>query len=246
VEELKQGRLTLSPEEERLFTDPSMRELLGSNGIQGTLIARVSKSSDTPDAAASAPGVSLVTKANELLASGKYPEAAAIFEDAIRAEPQNTDAMLGLGFAREREKKFTQAEAALKKCLQVDPQNAGAAFQLGVTYFKQERFDDAMTSFEKGLTLNPKNAMGRHYLGIIATKKNFRERAEREFKSALAIDPSYGEAHYNLAVLYATWEPPQWDKARAEYQEALKKGVAPDQDMETLLKGTEQKSVSAR
>jgi Flp pilus assembly protein TadD len=255
IEELKAGSLTLSPEEEKLFTDPSMRELLSSSGIQGTLIARISKTGDSADANGKkdSPIDDLLKKANEAFSNRQFNMAAGIFEDALRADPKNTLALVGLGYAREREQKYTEAETALKKCLLIDPQNESAAFQLGVTYFKQERLDDSMASFERGLMINPKNARGRHYLGIIATKKNFRERAEREFKSALALDPSYGEAHYNLAVLYATWDPPQWDKARTEYQEALKKGVTPDQSMEALLKGidapqknTESKSVSAR
>jgi Tfp pilus assembly protein PilF len=94
-----------------------------------------------------------------------------------------------------------------------------------------------MTYFEKSLSKRPSNASGRHYLGIIATKLSLMERAEREFKTALAIDPAYGEAHFNLAVLYITWDPPQWDKARVEYDEALKKGVKPDANLEKLLQG---------
>lgn len=249
VEELNQSRLTLTPDEEKLFTDPSVRELLGSNGIQGTLIARVSKpeaNMENKPAAEKNPAQVLIEKANEAMGSKRFPEAAAFYEDALRAEPRNTTALVGLGYAREREQKYSEAETALKKCLVVEPNNDTAAFHLGVTYFKQDRWNDAMASFEKSLTINPKNARGRHYLGIIATKLNFLERAEREFKTALAIDPAYGEAHFNLAVLYATWDPPQWDKARSEYDAALKKGVTPDENLEKLLKSSDGKSVSSR
>jgi len=247
VEELKQSRLSLTPDEEKLFTDPSVRELLGSDGIQGTLIARVSKPGDAAMPAAQAnPVTALLDKANEAFGSKRFPEAAALYEDALRADPKNATALVGLGYAREREQKYMEAETALKKCLVYEPNNETAAFHLGVTYFKQDRWNDAMASFEKSLTINPKNARGRHYLGIISTKLNFLERAEREFKTALAIDPAYGEAHFNLAVLYATWDPPQWDKARAEYDEAIKKGVTPDENLEKLLKGSSGKSVSAR
>jgi Tfp pilus assembly protein PilF len=62
------------------------------------------------------------------------------------------------------------------------------------------------------------------------------QKAETEFKAALAIDPSYGDAYFNLAVLYATWEPPKWDEARRNYQEALKKGIKANPDLERLLK----------
>ena len=108
---------------------------------------------------------------------------------------------------------------------------------MAVTYFKQESWKDSMTFFEKSLDKSPQNASARHYLGIIATKLSLMERAEREFKTALAIDPNHGEAHFNLAVLYATWDPPQWDKARESYTAALKKGVKPDQSLERLLEG---------
>ncbi|GAA5136120.1 hypothetical protein GCM10023213_10590 [Prosthecobacter algae] len=243
VEELRGSRMTLTPDEEKLFSDPSVREMLGGDSIQGTLIAQAPKpAGSTP---AEKPLDSLLDKANEAFSAQKFAEAAALYEDALRVDPKNTTALVGLGYSRQRENKLSEAEAALKKCLNIDPSHELAAFHLGVTHFKQQRWNDATAAFEKSLTKNSKNARARHYLGIISTKLNLLDRAEREFKTALAIDPNYGEAHFNLAVLYATWDPPQWDKAKTEYGEALKKGVAPDEALEKLLKGTG-KSVSAR
>ncbi|HEY1051048.1 MAG TPA: tetratricopeptide repeat protein, partial [Prosthecobacter sp.] len=166
-----------------------------------------------------------------------FEAAANEYQDALRAEPKNVTALIGLGMARQRADKHAEAEVALQKALAYDPENEPASFALGITYYKQERWKDAMTYFEKSLAKRPDNATGRHYLGIIATKLSLLERAEREFKTALAIDPSYGEAHFNLAVLYVTWDPPQWDKARTEYDEALKKGVKADANLEKLLQG---------
>lgn len=246
VRELETSRLTLSPDEEKLFTDPAVREMLGQDGgIQGTLIARISKPGAETKADAS-PVDTLLNSANEAFAAQKFAEAAGLFEDALRADPQNTTALVGLGYARQREGRLDAATAALKKCLALAPDHDLASFHLGVTHFKQQQWQDSMAAFEKSLDKTPANARARHYLGIISTKLNLPDRAEREFKTALAIDPEYGEAHFNLAVLYATWDPPQWDKARAEYEQALKKGVSPDEALETLLKGSAAKSVSAR
>lgn len=238
VEELRNSRLTLTADEEKLFSDPALREMLGNDGIQGTLIARVSKpenASMNPKGAASTVET-ILEQASEAFNRQDFGKAASIYEDALRADPKNTTALVGLGYSREREKKYSEAEAALKKCLVYDPNNETAAFHLGVIYFKQDLWNDAMIYFEKNLSLNAKNARSRHYLGIIATKLNFLDRAEREFKTAIAIDPAYGEAHFNLAVLYATWDPPQWDKAKSEYDQAIKKGVTPDANLEKLLK----------
>ncbi len=238
VEEMRNARMILTPDEEKLFSDPVVRELLGPKGVQATLIANASPGSDKKEAPPAPTSVEkLITQANEAYMDKKFDDAANLYQDALRAEPKNVTALIGLGISRQREHKHAEAEVSLQKALAYDPANEPAAFALGVTYFKQERWKDAMTYFEKSLSKRPENASGRHYLGIIATKLNLLERAEREFKTALAIDPTYGEAHFNLSVLYATWDPPQWEKARAEYDEALKKGVKPDTNLEKLLQG---------
>ncbi len=238
VEEMKNARMILTPDEEKLFTDPAARELLGPKGVQATLIANASPESDKKAAPPVPTSVEkLISQANEDYMNKDFESAARLYQDALRAEPKNVTALIGLGITRQRENKHAEAEVSLQKALAYDPANEPAAFALGVTYFKQERWKDAMTYFEKSLAKRPEQASGRHYLGIIATKLNLIERAEREFKTALAIDPAYGEAHFNLAVLYITWDPPQWDKARAEYDEAIKKGVRPDANLEKLLQG---------
>ena len=95
--------------------------------------------------------------------------------------------------------------------------------------------NEAMTCFEKSLELNGKNARARHYLGVITSKMGLAQRAEREFKASLAIDPTYADAHFNLAVLFITWDPPRWDDARKHYKDALEKGLKADPNIERLL-----------
>jgi tetratricopeptide (TPR) repeat protein len=236
VEELKNTRMTLSPDEEKLFKDPAAKELIGSNGVQATLIAA---SATPPSGSMPAPGslTALLVRAGEAYNEKDFATAAKLYDDALRVEPKSIDALIGLGMTQQRAGKYADSEAALQKAMAYEPDNANAAYAMGVTHFKQERWKDSMTFFEKSLGKTPQNASARHYLGIISTKLNLVERAEREFKTTLAIDPGHGEAHFNLAVLYATWDPPQWEKAREEYAAALKKGVKPDEILERLLEG---------
>lgn len=255
VEELSSARVTLSPDEEKLFTEPQLKGALSDSGFQATLMASNSvktgeaksaaKSTAAPSAKTGEPGstAALMDKANQLLQDEKLTEAAAAYEDLLRAEPKNASALIGLGAARMRGGKFADAEVALKKCLTYEPENETAHFTLGITYFKQNRDKDAMSSFEKSIAKRPQNARAHHYLGIIATKMGLMDRAEREFKAALAIEPTYGDAHFNLAVLYVSWDPPKWDLARSNYADALKKGVKPDPNLEKILNGA---AVSAR
>ena len=137
--------------------------------------------------------------------------------------------------SRMQQNKLDEAEITLKKSLAYDANNANAHYLLGVTMFRRDRLNEALSSFQKSLDLDGKNARARHYLGVIASKMGLGERAEREFKATLAIDPEYGEAYFNLAVLYVTWDPPKWDEARKNYKEAVKKGVKPDANLEKII-----------
>ncbi|MCB1224480.1 MAG: tetratricopeptide repeat protein [Verrucomicrobiales bacterium] len=258
VRELDQNRLTLSGDEERLFTDPQVKAMLreGDAGAaaKGTLMAsstapEPAEEKEAPAGSAAAPVEpemprpapvavtveDLIFKGNEALAGKRYEEARADYQEALRADPRNASALIGLGVAYQLEGKLTDAEVALKKCLAYEPENSNAYFALGKVLFAGDRAQDAINAFEKSVQFNPKDAKAHHYLGIIASRQMLAERAEKEFRTALAIDPTFAEAHFNLAVLYVSWNPPRWENARQEYEAAVAKGVEPDAGMEKLL-----------
>jgi Tfp pilus assembly protein PilF len=247
VEELSSARFSLTPDEEKMFTDPQLKEALNSSGLKATLMAKsepTDSSATTPAPPTQAdPTQTLLTKANQALEGDDLSNAAKLYEEVLRAEPKNIFALIGLSSSQMRGGKHSDAEITLKKCLTYEPDNETALFNMGINYFSQQKHKESMTYFERSLLKQPKNSRGHHYLGIIATKMGLSDRAEREFKAVLAIDPSYGDAHFNLAVLYISWDPPKWDEARTHYADALKKGVKPDPSLEKILSGA---AVSAR
>ena len=243
VEQLGGTRFTLSDDERKLFTTPQLQEFTGEGGIQATLMAKGdskkpaapgAKPAETPASGAAAVD-GLLEKGNEYLRDGKFEEAATAYADVLRADPKNASGFAGLAWARVQQNKLDEAEVTLKKSLAYDANNATAHYMLGVTMFRRDRLNEALSSFQKSVELNGKNARARHYLGVIASKMGLGDRAEREFKAALAIDPDYGEAYFNLAVLYVTWDPPKWDEARKNYKEAVKKGVKADPNLEKII-----------
>jgi cytochrome c-type biogenesis protein CcmH/NrfG len=52
-----------------------------------------------------------------------------LYQDALRAEPKNVTALIGLGITRQRENKHADAEVALQKALAYDPVNEPAAYR---------------------------------------------------------------------------------------------------------------------
>jgi Flp pilus assembly protein TadD len=255
VTALDTSRLSLTDAEKALFTDPQMQQLLkeGSSGsaVQATLIAS-GEGAEGPSTGAMTPaptevGTSdstgpVITAANVLsgaqqaLLEKRFDDAIQGFNEALRADPKNAKALIGVGDAYQRSGRYVDAEVALKKCLVYEPDNTTAYYLLGMTLFRDGRLNEALTAFENSLKRDEKQHLAHHYLGIIASRLKQAARAEKEFRTALAIRPDFGEAHFNLSVLYVTWEPPQLEKARSEYDSALAKGVTADENLEKLLK----------
>ncbi len=53
---------------------------------------------------------------------------------------------------------------------------------------------------------------------------------------AIANNPSYADAHFNLAVIYATAQPPAKDQAKRHYAKATELGAGADASLEKLLR----------
>jgi Tfp pilus assembly protein PilF len=62
-------------------------------------------------------------------------------------------------------------------------------------------------------------------------------------RKAIQIEPGYGSAHNNLAVIYASQEPPLVELARWHYQKALASGHPQNPELEKMF---ERKTAEAR
>jgi Tfp pilus assembly protein PilF len=56
-------------------------------------------------------------------------------------------------------------------------------------------------------------------------------------RRAITVDPGYAEAHFNLAVIYATAKPPSIALAKRHYEKALELGSTPDKRLASMLQG---------
>ena len=126
--------------------------------------------------------------------------------------------------------------AGLVAAAKASPSDASAQFNLGTAYYQVGQTDAAITTLQRGLVLEPGNIYGRNYLGCAFLRKGRIESAAKEFQKAIALVETFAEAHYNLAILYATEDPPATVSARAQYKRALELGIAPDPHLEKVLR----------
>jgi Tfp pilus assembly protein PilF len=55
-------------------------------------------------------------------------------------------------------------------------------------------------------------------------------------ETAISVDPKYADAHFNLAVVLATNDPPDKESAGKYYQQARELGAERDESLEQLIK----------
>ena len=201
-----------------------------------------SKSESAPQVETSVnPGVPdellpLARKAKEQFELANYREAEKTYESILAKAPNNIYALSNLGVVRYRAGKLKQAEETFKKAIAIAPEDSFSYCTLGIVYFRQDKLDDAINSLTKALAINPKYAMAHNYLGIAASQKGWQEAAIKELQAALALDPNYPDANFNMAVIYATQQPPNKETAQKYYKKAVSLGAEPDKSLEEILK----------
>lgn len=266
VEDMATGS-QLTDEEKALFKAPQFQEIVdaASSGQSFEPAAAAAASVDAANsmsatlvAAGTGPGpgdaaaddvikeqklsveLSQIEKAARLdFSEGRYSEAEAGFLEYLRYRPRNVACLCNLGVLKIALKNYSEAEYYLEKALAIETESGLAHYLLGRTYFLQNRLDEALTKLEEGLTFDPQNAKAHNTVGVISTRKGWVARAEKAFTSAVSINPKYGDAHFNLAVLYVTRDEPNPKAAEKHYFEALHLGVPRDATIEDFLKQAE-------
>lgn len=179
-----------------------------------------------------------VGRAHELFERGRFEDAEKLYQQIVESAPNNSFALSNLGVTQIQVRKLSAAEVALKKASAINPKDSFAATNLGVVYCKQGRFDEAISSLLEAVSSDDKDHIAQNHLGICYGEKGQRDLAEIALKKSIEIRDAYPDAHFNLAVLYATSEPPRLDLAKEHYQKALEHGSEADASLEQLFPAT--------
>jgi tetratricopeptide (TPR) repeat protein len=122
------------------------------------------------------------------------------YEDALREEPANRDALLGLAALEVRAGRYESAEALYLRALQVDPRDADA--QAGLIALRSGRSDPLVTeSRVKSLIAAEPTAHALQFtLGNQLAAQNRWPEAEQAYFKAYTGEPENADFAYNLAV----------------------------------------------
>lgn len=171
-------------------TSPSQKELQAFQALQ--------HQKDQQEAAGD-----LNNKANKLLAEGKYQEAAAIYRQVLKMNPDNAKwhynfslALAGLG---ER----NTEEHELETVVRLDPSMDRAQNELGLLYMGDGRLAAAEHKFKSAISINPQDAEAQNNLGVLFSREGKDRQAGTLFRDAVRSDPHYIKAYVNLGLVLA-------------------------------------------
>jgi serine/threonine protein kinase/Flp pilus assembly protein TadD len=141
-----------------------------------------------------------VTVGETLLATGRAKEAAQAFRRSLARNPDDFQALLGLGRSSESTGDDDDAEAAFRRAIRLQPAYFAAYNHLGGFFADRGRWTDAAAMFRKAASLAPDSYRALSNLGGVSTMSCDFAAALDAYGKALALRPDDPIAASNLGV----------------------------------------------
>jgi tetratricopeptide (TPR) repeat protein len=179
----------------------------------------------------------LAAQAQRAFNNRRLPEAEAAYLEILKLDENNVFTLGNLGAIILEQGRIPEAEAYLDRALAIDPEDPFCLSLRGIVRFRQQRYDEAFEALSRSAQIDPENADTQNYLGITLSQRGQRTAAEAALRRALKLNPNSASAHYNLAVVYATQQPPFLELARFHYDKARRTGQPANPAFEAVLRG---------
>jgi arylsulfatase A-like enzyme/Tfp pilus assembly protein PilF len=127
--------------------------------------------------------------ASSALTAGHHEEAARGFTAILAEDPENVQALFGLGNALASTAQVDGAIDAFRRFLKLVPGSAQGHQSLAICFTKKKDYDAAMRETEAALLVDARFTDARLMRAEILRERGDREGARAEMKAALAVDP---------------------------------------------------------
>lgn len=135
---------------------------------------------------------------------GRLDEARQALTNALRLDPESSEALCNLGVVFMRAKDFANAERCLKAAVRSSPTYVNAYLNLSNTLVSLRRLSEAAFYLYKVVELAPRHARARADLGALYLLAGETALATEQITTALSMDPELVEAQQNLELISKT------------------------------------------
>lgn len=167
--------------------------------------------------------------------NGGFDDAEKKLLEILRQDERNSYILGTLASVQIEQGRLADAEKSITKALEVDPRDPASLFTMGLVRYHQEKYDAAFDALSLSAALIPDDYRTQYYLGKTLIKKGNRTAAETALRKAVQLRPEWGVAHFDLAMVYATQQPPFKELAQWHYGRATHFGFPRNLDFEKLL-----------
>jgi len=166
------------------------------------------------------PTMAKLQQAVALHQSGKLAEAAALYREVLRVEPQNFDALHLSGVAARAQGNAATAVDLIGRALaRVKGRSAAANYNLGNALGDLGRHAETLAAVDRALALEPNYAEAHHLRAAALRHLGRAEEAIASCAKAIALAPKAAYAHNEMGVILAGLE--RHEESLGHYERAL-------------------------
>jgi tetratricopeptide (TPR) repeat protein len=144
------------------------------------------------------PGAPYVDLGNHLMDAHQPEKAEAAFREALRRDPRNAAACVGVARALGDQKKYTEELAAAREAVARFPNDPAAAYQLAFALGDNNQQEEGIKAFQRVLQLDPKYPHVHVQLSWTYLQLGENARAVDEARAEGAADPKYAFGYKQL------------------------------------------------
>ncbi len=146
-----------------------------------------------------------IAKGANLLKAGQIDEAVEIFQDLLRKNPNNVNAMrfLALAYWEEKEQ-LDDAEALLRRVVEIAPDFTVGWLTLGMVLVERTKVIDAIEAYQHATRLEPNNPAGWGGLGNAYAVANYQDKGAEAYARAVSLNPDAPNLQMGYAHILKT------------------------------------------
>ena len=131
--------------------------------------------------------------------AGRVADAAASYQQAVRADPRYALAHNNLGVAQYHLGRHDAAVDALRDALEAQPRFVKGRLNLALLLVTARHTQHALEAYRQVLAVEPEHPVAWNGIGLVLADLRKFEDARNAFAHAIEARPDYAEAHYNLS-----------------------------------------------
>jgi tetratricopeptide (TPR) repeat protein len=134
----------------------------------------------------------------------KLDDAKLIFEDVLKIDKKNFDALQGLGIIEAQKKNYLDASNFFYEAIKFKPNDFNINCNLGNSLVELGKFEDSIFYYDIALKINGQHSPTWCFKGIALKNLQRYEEAEDCLQKSIELDHNYEKSYFHLGSLYRT------------------------------------------